>query len=376
MRTFRSTTGTCGALVVGAALALSACSSPSNSETPGGGGSGGSPATAGTGGGGAGGGSTAAPMGGAPGTGGSGGGSAGGGGTGGAPGSTQRPDAGGRGPDTGGSPGDAGAAPGACPAQTSLTLAVHIVMNATWPSSLSNAGGTDKIHVWNLTKVGVNGNELSGNETRSCGTVLPPFSLSGAARLVTGGEKVHVEIPFSVWEAPTIPRLSTRGRLGGFNPGSALTIDGTVALIGLTMADPMAPWPEAYTGIQAVDADGDGKPGFTAVPKAGGGFVQPPTGIDLLRRPPPADQVYIASRTIIGLDGMLTSCTEASGTARVPFFDSHVVGCHVKDGGECNAEQTDFVDQSRTVYRVTGATFTAKQMPENATCADVRAALP
>jgi hypothetical protein len=377
MRTFTATTGKIASCLLGATLALAACGSASNSETPstppaGTGGGGGNTGTAGApaGGGGAGG---ATPVGGSTGSAGSGGaagnagGSPGGGaGTGGAP----RP------ADAGTPPADANAAPGGCPVQRNLTLAVHIVMNASWPATLSSAAGMDKIHVWNLTKVQVNGTELSGNDTRTCGTVLPPFNLSGAGALVTGGQKVHIQIPFNIWEAPTIPRLRSQGRLAGFNAGSALNIEGTVALIGLTMDDPLAAWPDDYTGIKAVDADGDGKLGFTAVPRAGDGFVQPPTGIDLLRRPPPADQVYIASRTIIGLDGMLTSCTEVSGTAKVDFFDSHVVGCHVRDGAECTPDQIDFVDQARTIYRVNGATFTAKQVPETATCADVRTALP
>jgi hypothetical protein len=373
MRTFRSTTVTCGALCFGAALVLAACGSASNSETPGAAGSGGSPGGGGGGSGGTGG-SMGAPAAGAPGSGGGGGGT--GGGAAGGSGGSARADAGARGPDTGGSPGDAAAAPGGCPALANLTLAVHIVMNATWPSTSSGAGGTDKIHVWNLTKVGVNGTELSGDQTRTCGTQLPPFSLNGAGQLVTGGRNVHIEIPHTVWDAPSIPRLNSRGRLSGWNPGSSLTIDGTVALIGLTMNDPMAAWPDSYSALQAVDADGDGKLGFTAVPKAATGFVQPPTGLGLFGSAPSADLVYIASRSVIGLDGMFTSCADLSGTARVAAFDSHVVGCHVKGGGECSANQTDFVDQNRTIYRVTGATFTAKQVPETASCADVRAAVP
>jgi prepilin-type processing-associated H-X9-DG protein len=382
MRTFSANTGKIASCLIGAALALAGCGSASNSETPGttpppaGGGAGGSAGSAGApgAGGGAGG---AAPSGGTPGTAGSPGGNAGSpGGMAGSPGGTAGTGGAPRPADAGTPPSDASAAPGGCPVQRNLTLAVHIVMNASWPGTLSSAAGMDKIHVWNLTKVQVNGTELSGNDTRTCGTVLPPFNLSGAAQLVTGGQKVHIEFPFSIWEAPTIPRLRSQGRLAGFNPGSALNIDGTVALIGLTMDDPAAAWPDSYTGIKAVDADGDGKLGFTAVPKAGDGFVQPPTGIDLLRRPPPADQVYVASRTVIGLQGMLTSCTEVSGTANVTFFDSHVVGCHIRGGAECMPDQIDFVDQARTIYKINGATFTAKQVPETATCADVRAALP
>jgi hypothetical protein len=345
------------------ALTFAGCGSASNSETTPPGTGGGSPS--GTGGSAPGGAPGNAGSGGSPGTAGTGG-APGGGGTGGSP----RPPDGGIRPDTGAS------APGVCPAQTNFTLAVHIVINATWPQTTAAAMGTDKVHIWNLSKLKVTGNELSGNETRSCGTLLPPFSLTAAGSLVTGGQRVQVEVPNSVWEAPTIPRLVSQGRLAGFNPGSALSIDGTVALIGLNMADPMAPWPASYTGIQAVDADGDGKPGFTAIPKSGMGFVPPPTGLGLFGSAPSADQLYLASRTVVSLEGMLTSCTDVSGTARVTAFDSHVVGCHVRGGGDCTAAQVDFVDQGRTIYAVTGATFTAKQVPDNATCADVRAALP
>jgi len=38
--------------------------------------------------------------------------------------------------------------------------------------------------------------------------------------------------------------------------------------------------------------------------------------------------------------------------------------------------QTGFVDKSRTIYKPGAATFTAKKVADNATCADVRAALP
>ena len=86
--------------------------------------------------------------------------------------------------------------------------------------------------------------------------------------------------------------------------------------------------------------------------------------------------MYLASRTVVGLHGMLTSCTEGSGTADITAFDSHVVGCRVKDGNDCTPAQTDFVDQSRTIYKIASATFTIKQVPENASCEEVRKALP
>jgi hypothetical protein len=259
---------------------------------------------------------------------------------------------------------------------TALTLAVHIVMDATWPASTATSAGSGKIHLWNLAHLDVSAGVLSGDETRSCGTVLPDFALNAAGAIVTGGSKVLVEIPHSVWEAPSIPKLQSRGRIAGWDPGSQFNIDGTVALFGLTLADSGAPWPDSYTKIMAVDADGDGKPGFTAVPRAGGGYVLPPTGLGILGSAPSADRLYLASRTVLSLDGKLQGCNEVTGTARISFFDSHVVGCHVKNGGDCSAGQIDFVDQSRTLYKVTGATFTAKKVADSATCADARTALP
>jgi hypothetical protein len=76
------------------------------------------------------------------------------------------------------------------------------------------------------------------------------------------------------------------------------------------------------------------------------------------------------------LKGTTTSCTEQSGTVNVKFFDNHVIGCHNTMNAECDANQTKFVDDSRTVYVPGAATFVAKKVPDNATCAEVRAALP
>jgi prepilin-type processing-associated H-X9-DG protein len=125
----------------------------------------------------------------------------------------------------------------------------------------------------------------------------------------------------------------------------------------------------------SVDADGDTKPGFTAVPRSGGGYVAPPTGLGIFGSAPTADKLYLVWRTVVSLAGNFTSCEEQSGTANVTFFDSHVVGCHVA-AGDCAAAQTDFVDQSRTLYKPGSATFVAKKVPDGASCADVRMALP
>ena len=71
-----------------------------------------------------------------------------------------------------------------------------------------------------------------------------------------------------------------------------------------------------------------------------------------------------------------TSCDEASGTTTVMHFDNHVVGCHINGKGECTSAQADFVDTNRTVFQVLSATIKTRIVPDAATCADVRAALP
>jgi hypothetical protein len=78
----------------------------------------------------------------------------------------------------------------------------------------------------------------------------------------------------------------------------------------------------------------------------------------------------------VGLNGKLDTCTEQSGTTDVTYFDSHVVGCHIKGGAECTPAQIDFIDTSRTDYKISGGTFKSKQVPDTAACADIRAALP
>jgi prepilin-type processing-associated H-X9-DG protein len=295
------------------------------------------------------------------------------------PGGTGGTIGGGSGGAAGGATGTGGGAGGAgatCQARTSFTLAVRVVLDVTWPATTATGMGTGKVYLWNRAKLAANGTALSG-DTWSCGTSLPEFSLNAAGQLVTGASKVSVEVPHAVWDAPSIPKFPNLGTISGWNPGNTITIEPTVALVGLSMTNTADPWPMSYTGVTAVDHDGDGKPGFTAVPRDMNPYTAPPTGLGLLGSAPTADRLYLASRTVVGLSGKLDSCTEQSGTANVTFFDSHVVGCRVKGtGADCTAAQTDFVDVSRTNYKVNSGTFMSKEVPEGASCADVRAALP
>ena len=283
----------------------------------------------------------------------------------------------GSGGTTGGSAGSGGGMDaGGCPSYTNFTLAIHIVMDVTWPATISTNMGTGKVHLWNRAKMDASGSNLTG-KVNSCGTSLPDIVLNGVGATAAGGMFVSIEIPFAAWDAPSIPIFDQKGTFTGWNVGNTIDMDYTIALVGLTMADPLnAPWPATYTGITGQDAEGDSKLGITGVPKNGNGYVYPPTALGIFGSAPAAKNVYIASRNVLALKGSVPACDELAGDVNVKFFDNHVIGCFTTMNAECDANQTKFVDDSRTKYTVTKATFLGKKIPDTATCADVRAALP
>jgi hypothetical protein len=293
----------------------------------------------------------------------------------------------GSGGSSSGSAGSGGQDAGACPHATSLIEGAHVTMTVTWPSTLSTNQGSGTIDIWLLASLSVTGPDnnltLSG-KTQTCGTTLPPIALNVAGQLVTGGSKVQITLPDSIWNAPSTPKFDIQGMASGWDPGSTISFNPVLAPIGVTLSNPTAPWPSSSwtfpSGTPFPDADSDGKPGITAVPVSGNGFVLPPTGLGALGSAPTADKIYIVSRNELSLGGTRTSCNDASGMANVTYFDNHVVGCHILNGSECTTgmanTQADFVDQSRTVYAVGGATFVTKQLATTASCADVLAALP
>ncbi len=257
-----------------------------------------------------------------------------------------------------------------CDARTNFSLAIHVVLDVSWPDSIGGNAGTGKLHIWNLAQMMVNGTTLT-NTTHPCGSTLPELEL----KPLVGGGKLNLEVPNSVWDAPAAPKASTTGTISGWNVGSQLHTETINVLVGLTMPDPNGPWPASHNMVTAVDSDGDGQPGITAIPKGGAGYVQPPVDTPILGFGAKADKVYLASRTALSLSGAVTSCTEQAGTVTVKFFDNRVVGCHVNGGAECTPAQVDFIDMNTTPYMVAGGTFTSKVVPDTASCADVRAAL-
>lgn len=257
-----------------------------------------------------------------------------------------------------------GATSEACPARTSFVLGAHITVGVSWPGTLGTTAGTGEFNLWNLYRVTVDGDTVT-TSISPCGSELPPLTFSA---LVGGGQSL-IEIPTSVWDIPDFPRFAGTGNIAGFEPGSSFSTLPAVSLVGLSMADPTAAWPDSYTDVEATDPDADGNPGITAVPASDDGFTSPPVSII----GPRVDQVNIVSRTATQLNGTFSSCDALAGDATLALFDNHVVGCRTVDGDACNDAQTDFVDSNRTVYEVEdGGSFTARILDEGATCADVR----
>jgi hypothetical protein len=263
---------------------------------------------------------------------------------------------------TGGSSSSSG-----CPALTNATMAIHISLSVTWPATTGASGGSATFHAWNRTKVSTTGTSFAG-KTIPCGSTVPEISLSS----LIGGGKVIMEIPESFWDSQSAPEDSTSGTISGWGQDSTFTLASPPALLGLTMTDPNVAWPASYTSLTTDDIDKDGAPGLTTFPKSGSGYVNPPVSIMGTR----ADRVSVASRTQIDMKGAFTGCTEHSGAATAKYLDNHVVGCHVVGGSDCTATQVKFEDDNRTVYTVTSGTYVAKIVADNATCSDVRNALP
>jgi hypothetical protein len=141
------------------------------------------------------------------------------------------------------------------------------------------------------------------------------------------------------------------------------------------MSDPMnGEWPASWQGLELVDADDSGQPGMTSYPNDADGYAMPP--LDIFPDGAKADALYLATRSVFELQGTRDTCTSASGNVIVHAFDNHVVGCRIAGGGECDANQVDFVDSNRTIYEITSASYEMAQVAEGASCAEVRAELP
>jgi len=250
-----------------------------------------------------------------------------------------------------------------CPSR--YTTAARAVVELSWGGSLGIAPGTGKLTVWaKLTYA--QGNDVAV-DVAPCGLQLPALTTT----TLLGSIRSAVDIPAASFDLPTMPKFT--GKL--IRNGSAFELDLNPSLLGLTLNVPAAKWP-ADADIVTVDHDGDGKPGVTAIPQETDGFGLPPVDVDQTQF---ADELYVVSRVQYRAAGVITGCADIlDGTAEVPGYDYSIVGCHVRDVGDCSTKNLQLVRINRPKFIVAGigSTYTTRLMSDDSTCADVRAALP
>jgi hypothetical protein len=247
--------------------------------------------------------------------------------------------------------------------------ALRIETDVTWGSTLAVASGSGKIVTWGLVTRTYTSTEQR-DSGRPCGIVIPPFRGS----LLAGSENYALDFPDTIFFDHVLPSATVNFTTTGAVGGNFRTVGSAVSLIGATLSPAAQPWPSRSTLItNQVDHDADREYGISALSRSASGYARVPVdGLRLFR----ADRVYLAVRQIAAFDGTLSSCTEIAGDATVTSQDSHVLGCHVSGGSNCNAGQRDFVDNNRVVHQVGDAHFRMVKLPAGSTCATVKSTLP
>ena len=235
----------------------------------------------------------------------------------------------------------------------------------TWPETIGTLAGSGTLHVWAKATFSAEGDTWT-TQSRACGLALPPLT----TQPLLDGLKLGYEFPVASFDNPAMPTFAgTATRQNGnwlMNPGALV--------LGTALASADEPWPSRQS-LMLVDHDGDGKPAITVVATQGDGFVLPPTDITLSSV---ADRTYVASRVNIRISAPDLGCAGRVEASAEPMgFDFTPVGCHVKDGGECPSSAANLYNRYLPKLMLgTKGKASLAPIAEQASCADVRAALP
>lgn len=283
------------------------------------------------------------------------------------------------------------------PMNNMASSAGHVMVNVMWPATTGLIAGMATMHLWNRADLTFADDGTATGTVHPCGSQPPEFEKSTLA----GGGKVKIEFPEAAFDSPMIPTGTATGMLtppmGSDSPfaiGATIMMDPVGLNIGIRLTDPINdPWLTKGMGSmslsKAVDDDGDGSPGLTAIPLKDATHGQPP--ISLVAALPPfggtmpagpfADKLYLVIRLVVQLMGVRDSCMTATGTANVMKLDTRVVGCHKVDAmgadqGECAAADSDFIDANQADMMVVDAKYEMQVVPATTTCAEIRQMLP
>jgi hypothetical protein len=287
----------------------------------------------------------------------------------------------------GGDGGDASSSDGGDSAADTGTIcnltgswALKVDIQVTWPATTILGAGSGTVHLWGLVQGTQSGDTIPGT-ILPCGIVLPDFN---GPSIINPVPTFGVTFPNSLFDGTYLTATSATVNVSSSSPGATFTSPSEANLIGITFANPAtAAWPNYATAqTDAVDVVGT-IPGVTATSKVGqttendaGTYSPIPVGVF----GPYADQLYMVLRSVVALNGTLTSCTQASGNASVSHLEDHTIGCHLAAGGTCTStgalNQASFVDSNSPAFVVSSATFQAQLLTNASTCPNVRAALP
>ena len=304
------------------------------------------------------------------------------------------------------------------------TFALRIQTPVTWPT-VNEAGfdvvesGSDVIESWALRRQQYGANGMLRTETIGCGGTTA--DLCGLAPFF-GNEAYAQYTPNHVWGTPSMPVEVSTFSLPNAWPGQPFVTPDTAALLGISLTNPLGPWPasRANVGVGPMqtngavwrDDDGDTLSAVTtlAVPPGGitddnAGNNDPPfnfgaTSPRCLRTTPATETVpyvlwpaaegfeirrinrfYVASRTISHLDGNLMTCDRILGDVEGPdaggtrmHIDGRFSGC-ADDSLDtvCGGAVVDLLDTQEQNQMVTGGTFVIERVADNYTCDQVRA---
>lgn len=226
---------------------------------------------------------------------------------------------------------------------------------------------------------------------KPCQVVLPPFYST------TLCESYKPLFPDRIWESPMLPAIGIAGQYSCMTPGCIMSIEPTTTLLGISLANPEAPWPNAgETGaIPCADGSGedcfpdqddDGWPGLTIELEPQGKVPweispQDPacmsTGYEYWGAPLAAslgavakivrrsDRVHLGTRTKLGgASRMSNDCMSGIGTGIAEFVQSRAWSCMVQEGttdgfqnpagpnDECTGGEAGFMDENLPIYAV------------------------
>lgn len=263
------------------------------------------------------------------------------------------------------------------------TWGSFIRVPVTWPATpFVLQAGQGELLQWTLSSRTQNSPTSFHDDSVPCSIFLPDLT----GDVLAAYERFGIRFPDSLFDQGGIPTAPFAANVTVTPSGITFDTSPIATLIGHAMANPVTtPWPE--TGqLSPEDQDFDGNPGVTVVAATGPGYNFPPVSIfppaggsDL----PRTNFLHIVTRTVATIHGSPVSCDELRGHVEIqqidgkPAIDSRVIGCSKLDGSPCTADEAAFVDTNRPqFYPSAPGEIVSVRLPDDASCADVRARFP